>query len=224
MCMNSEDVWDMVGPSSGDWGIDRKEFTSVEDQRVTILRGPNYWDQVWAQAEGSILWTLVMRKEWCNWQKWKVLLEEIESPDQETHHALPPSLSSARVIAQDRPRTKKSTKLLKALIPSDLQPLFLIQVNPVIWKWKLHSRTFFRDERRKKCKMRVKNFSKWRLPQNQSKNIGKCKMASIFWICWNKAFVGTYTWKNFNMLWKKYRTWDRSRQERRNEKLELTEI
>ena len=63
-----------------------------------------------------------------------------------------------------------------------------------------------------------------RLPQNQSKNIGKCKMASIFWIVWNKAFVDTYTWKNFNMLWKKYRTRDRSRQERRNEKLELTEI
>ena len=63
-----------------------------------------------------------------------------------------------------------------------------------------------------------------RLPQNQSKNIGKCKMASIFWIVRNKAFVDTYTWKNFNKLWKKYRTRDRSRQERRNEKLELTEI
>ena len=181
MCMNSGDVWDMACPSSGDWGIDRKEFTSVEDQRVTILRGHNYWDQVWDQAEGSILWTLVMRKEWCNWQKWKVLLEEIESPDQETHHALPPSLSSARVIAQDRPRTKKSTKLLKALIPSDLQRLFLIQVNPVMWKWKLHSRTFFHDDRRKKCKMRVKNFSKWKdcLKINQ-RTLGNVKCHPYF--------------------------------------------
>ena len=34
-----------------------------------------------------------------------------------------------------------------------------------------------------------------RLPQNHTKNIGKCKMASIFWIILNKAFVDTYTWK-----------------------------
>lgn len=71
-------------------------------------------------------------KEWCNWQKLKVLLEEIESPTQETHHAFPPSLSSARVIAQDGPRIKKSTKPLKARIPSDLEQLTLIQVNLVM--------------------------------------------------------------------------------------------
>jgi len=73
-----------------------------------------------------------MKKEWCNWQKLKVLPEEIESPNQETHQAFPPSLSSARITGQDRTKTKKSTRPLKALIPSELEQVFLIQVNLVM--------------------------------------------------------------------------------------------
>ena len=111
----------------------------------------------------------------------------IESPNQETHQDFPPSLSSARIIAQDRPKTKKSTRPIKALIPSDLEQLFLIQVNLVMRKWKLYSRHFFQGDRRKKCKMRVKNFSKWKdcLKINQ-KILGNVTWHPYFELFWTK--------------------------------------